>query len=612
MKKTTIASVIGLLFSSQVYAQEIATQTKDVIVTASRIEQPRESVIADVSVITRDEIERAGQSTFLELLQIQPGVEITSNGGAGKTSGIFLRGTNSSHVLILLDGLRIDSATAGTTTLENLPLAQIEKIEILRGPASTLYGQDAIGGVIQIFTKRGDGTPKFSAGIGYGTYDTKTAGASISGSIADTSFALSASSYVTRGFSAYKTKDPNLDDRDGYRNLAFSGSISHKITDGHNLGFQFLSSEGSTKFDNRFNVFSANPAFSDNADLSQLSYAFTSNNQITSSWLSKLKLGESVDEFVNYGVFGRDLYRTKQKQFAWQNDLTLPVGTLTLLYERLEQRVKSTTVYNEDTRNNDGYVVSYLLNEGAHSFQASYRSDHNTQFGNNDTGGIGYGYSFTPNWRATASYGTAFKAPTFNDLYFPGFSNPDLKPEKSRNFETSLRYEDSNTNASVTLYENKIRDLIALDFINPPFVFNVNEARIQGMTLAASQLYGAWQLKGNIDIQSPRDSETDNLLVRRANRHASASISHNWRDWRFGAETIASSKRYSDAANTISIDGYAILNLTADYKISPDWKLQARANNVLDKDYGYAFEGPFIYNTPGSNLFVSIRYQPAQ
>ncbi len=612
MKKTTIASVIGLLFSSQVYAQEIATQTKDVIVTASRIEQPRESVIADVSVITRDEIERAGQSTFLELLQIQPGVEITSNGGAGKTSGIFLRGTNSSHVLILLDGLRIDSATAGTTTLENLPLAQIEKIEILRGPASTLYGQDAIGGVVQIFTKRGDGTPKFSAGIGYGTYDTKTAGASISGSIADTSFALSASSYVTRGFSAYKTKDPNLDDRDGYRNLAFSGSISHKITDGHNLGFQFLSSEGSTKFDNRFNVFSANPAFSDNADLSQLSYAFTSNNQITSSWLSKLKLGESVDEFVNYSVFGRDLYRTKQKQFAWQNDLTLPVGTLTLLYERLEQRVKSTTVYDEDTRNNDGYVVSYLLNEGAHSFQASYRSDHNTQFGNNDTGGIGYGYSFTPNWRATASYGTAFKAPTFNDLYFPGFSNPDLKPEKSRNFETSLRYEDSNTNASATLYENKIRDLIALDFINPPFVFNVNEARIQGMTLAASQLYGAWQLKGNIDIQSPRDSETDNLLVRRANRHASASISHNWGDWRFGAETIASSKRYSDAANTISIDGYAILNLTADYKISPDWKLQARANNVLDKDYGYAFEGPFIYNTPGSNLFVSIRYQPAQ
>ncbi|MDP2248521.1 MAG: TonB-dependent receptor, partial [Nitrosomonadales bacterium] len=368
----------------------------------------------------------------------------------------------------------------------------------------------------------------------------------------------------------------------------FSGSVSHKIADGHNLGFQFLSSEGSTKFDNRFNAFSADPAFSDNADLSQLSYAITSNNQITSSWLSKLKLGEGIDEVVNYSVLGRDLYRTKQKQFAWQNDLTLPVGTLTLLYERLEQRVKSTTDYDEDTRNNDGYVVSYLLNEGAHSFQASYRSDHNTQFGNNDTGGIGYGYSFTPNWRATASYGTAFKAPTFNDLYFPGFSNPDLKPEKSRNFETSLRYENSDTNASVTLYENKIRDLIALDFINPPFVFNVNEARIQGMTLAASQIYGAWQMKGNIDIQSPRDSETDNLLVRRANRHASASISRNWGDWRFGAETIASSKRYSDAANTVSIDGYAILNLTADYKISSDWKLQARANNVLDKDYGYA------------------------
>src|SRR5690606_19491526 len=142
----------------------------------------------------------------------------------------------------------------------------------------------------------------------------------------------------------------------------------------------------------------------------QLSYAITSSNQMTSNWLSKLKLGEGVDEVVNFSVFGRDVYRTKQKQLSWQNDVSLPLGTLTLLYERLEQRVKSTTDYDEDSRNNDAYVASYLLNEGAHSFQASYRSDHNTQFGNNDTGGIGYGYSFTPNWRATASYGTAFKA----------------------------------------------------------------------------------------------------------------------------------------------------------------------------------------------------------
>jgi vitamin B12 transporter len=611
MNKTTIASLIGLLLSSPLYAQTITTQTEDVVVTASRIEQPREKVIADVSIITRNEIERAGQSTFLELLQTQPGVEITSNGGTGKTSGIFLRGTNSSHVLILLDGLRIDSATAGTTTLENLPLAQIEKIEILRGPASTLYGQDAIGGVIQIFSKRGNHAPKLSAGIGYGTYDTKTADASFSGSVKDTSFATSASSYATRGFSAYKTKDPNLDDRDGYRNLAFSGSLSHKISEDHDIGFQFLSSEGSTRFDNRFNVFSSDPGFSDDANLSQLSYALTSKHQVTSGWLSKLKLGEGVDEVVNYSVTGRDVFRTKQKQFTWQNDLTLPLGTLTLLYERLEQRVKSTTDYDEDRRNNDGYVASYLLNHGPHSFQASYRSDHNTQFGNNDTGGLGYGYSFTSNWRATASYGTAFKAPTFNDLYFPGFSNPNLKPEKSRNFETSLRYEDIDTSASLTLYENKIRDLIALDFVTPPFVFNVNEARIQGMTVAGTQLYGAWQLKASIDIQSPRDKESDNLLVRRANRHASASINRTFGDWRFGAESIASSKRYNDAANTVTIDGYAILNLTADYSLSPDWKLQARANNVLDKDYGYAFEGPFIYNTPGSNLFVSIRYQPA-
>lgn len=608
MKKTAIAGSITLLFTSHIHAQP-ATQTEDIVVTASRIEQPREKVIADVSIIHREEIERAGQSTFLELLQTQPGVEITSNGGAGKTSGIFLRGTNSSHVLVLIDGLRVDSATAGTTALENLPLAQIERIEILRGPASTLYGQDAIGGVIQIFTKKSSGTPRVTASIGYGTYDTRTADAGLSGSINDTSFSIHASSYYTRGFSAYKTRDADLKDNDGYRNLAFSGALSHRITEGHDVGFQFLSSEGSTRFDNRFNIFSPDPAFSDHADLSQLSYAITSNNQINARWSSKLRLGESVDEVVNFSAYGRDLYRTKQRQYSWQNDLDLPAGILTLLYERLEQRVKSTTDYDDDTRNNDAYVISYLLNHGPHSIQASYRSDHNSQFGNNDTGGVGYGYSFSPNWRATASYGTAFKAPSFNDLYFPGFSNPDLKPEKSRNFETSLRYEDVNTSASATLYENRIKDLIALDFVNYPYVFNLNEARIQGLTLAGSHTRGDWQLRGNIDIQSPRDRETGNLLVRRANRHASASISRSWAGWRLGAETIASSKRYSDAANTVSLDGYAILNLTADYNINKEWKLQARVNNVFDKDYGYAFDGPFVYNSPGSNLFVSIRYQ---
>ena len=624
MKQSIIASLVGLAITSPLFAAENITAENvnldEVVISASRINETLNTTLRDVSVINREEIERAGQSTLVEILQKQPGIEISNAGGAGKASGIFMRGTNTNHVLVLIDGIRMSSATLGTTTFENLPVALIEKIEIVRGPAASLYGQDAIGGVIQIFTKKGNGAPKFYAGVGYGTYDTKTAEAGVHGEIGDTRFALGVSSLDTDGFSALKTNNPNLNDRDGYRNLSFTGSASHKIAEGHELGFQFLSSEGHTRFDNRFNLFNppATRNFSDNADITQLSYAITSKNKILSNWLSTLRLGEGVDESVTFQSFGRSLFRTKQQQFTWQNDVSLPVGTLTLAYDRLEERVKSTTDFNRATRNNDGYYAGYLATLGNHTMQLNYRSDHNSRFGNNDTGGVAYGYQFNDSWRATASYGSAFKAPSFNDLYFPdsfGFatSNPNLDPEKSDNIEASLRYQQAKTNASITVYENKIRNLIALDSNFVPF--NVNKAKIQGVTFAASQDWNNLQLQGSVDIQSPRDEATDNLLVRRANQHAKINLSYILADWRFGVESNTSSKRYNDAANNIPLAGYTVFNLTTDYAINQDWKIQARLNNVFDKNYALAYEGNprttgFAYDTPGSNLFVSVRWQP--
>ncbi len=619
MKKSTIASLVGLVFTSPSFAVE-NINLDEVVVTASRFEEPLSTTLRDVSVIDREQIERAGQSTLVEILQTQPGIEITNTGGEGKASGIFMRGTSSNHVLVLIDGVRVNSATLGTTTFENIPVALIDKIEIVRGPATSLYGQDAIGGVIQIFTKKGSGAPKFYAGIGYGTYNTKTAEAGMHGAIGDTSFALGVSSKDTDGFSALKTNNPNLDDDDGYRNLSFTGSASHQIVEGHELGFQFLSSEGHTKFDSRFNLFNppATINFSDNADISQLSYAVTSKNKFLPNWQSILRLGEGMDESVSFQSFGRSLFRTKQRQYSWQNDITLPVGTLTLAYDRLEERVNSTADFNRKSRNNDGYFGGYLANLGNHTLQLNYRSDHNSQFGNNDTGGVAYGYQFNDSWRATASYGSAFKAPSFNDLYFPdsfGFatSNPNLVPEESDNIDASLRYQEGSSTASVTVFENKIRNLIALDSNFVPF--NANNVKIQGVTFAASQGWNNWQLQGSVDIQSPRDEATDNLLVRRANRHAKASLSYTVGDLRFGAETVASSKRYNDSANLQPIAGYALFNLTTDYQINSDWKVQARLNNVFDKSYALAFDGNpntsgFVYNTPGSNLFVNLRWAP--
>ncbi len=608
MKKSTLASLVALTLSPFAFAEETQIKTDDIVVTASRIAQSRESAVADVTVIDREEIERGGQSSLTELLRMQPSIEISSNGGAGTTSNIFLRGTNSDHVVVLIDGIRVNSTTLGTTAFENLPIEQIEKIEILRGPAASLYGQDAIGGVIQIFTKKGAGAPTFNASVGYGTYNTKIVKAGTSGALGNTRFALNVSHTDTDSFSAKDFRTGRQSDDDSYRNLSVSGSLSYTIVDGHEVGVQLLNSDG------RFHYDSSN-TFDNYGDLIQTSFNVFSKNQFTPNWLSTIRAGEGVDDATDHGsATSRTLTRSKQRQYSWQNDIGLPLGTLTLLYERLEQRLTATTDYDKTSRNNDGYTVSYLLNEGNHGFRASYRSDHNSEYGNNDTGGIGYGYRITPNWRVSTNYGTAFKAPTFNQLYFPfGVGNPDIQPETSRNAEASLRYEDDSLELSATVFHNKIKELIDFDLTSFSFN-NVSEARIRGLSLAGSKRWDDLTLSANVDFQSPRNVENDNLLSRRAQRHGKANLSYVLGKWRFGSELIASSERFNEAANTKQLSGYALLNFTTDYEVNAEWKIQARLNNALNKDYTLAYDtfSDVAYNTPGSNLFVNLRYSPSK
>ena len=616
MNKSIFAGLLGLAFSNLTFAAE-DINLKDVIVVASRVAQSPENVIGDVTVINREEIERAGQSTFIELLQAQPGIEISSKGGAGQQSSVFLRGTNSNQVVVLIDGMRIGSATTGSTAFANLPLAQIERIEILRGPATSLYGQDAVGGVIQIFTKQGTGAPQLNAAVGYGSYNTEKVAAGFSGSVEKTQFSLAVSQMHTNGFSALKSSGSIDKDKDAYRNLAVSAYLSRSISEGHDLGLQILSSDGRNHYDSGFNT------YSNYDDMSAVSYSLFSKNQITSNWKSSLRIGQGMDDDNSHfadGAFGVSQYKTKQKQLSWQNDIALSLGSLNLVYDRLEQKLISNDAFNQTTRNTDGFLIAYLAAINDHSVQANLRNDHSNQFGSHTTGSLGYGYKLTSNWRITGSYGTAFKAPTFNDLYYPSYfdssygsyvgcnclvaqSDPNLKSEKSKNFEASLRYQGNDNELSATLYNNKIDNFIALD--QNYFPVNVN-AEITGLTLAASQHWDDWQLKTSLDIQSPENDDTSKLLPLRARRHGVINLGKSWGKWNVASELIASSARYNDADNTTRISPYAIVNLTADYKIDDSWRLQGRVNNLLDKNYALAYSGSTPYNTPGANVFVSL------
>lgn len=629
MKKSIIAGLIGLAFQPAVHAAEDTIKLNEVVVTATRTPQLRENIVGDVTVIDREQIERMGTGSITDVLRMQPGVQVINNGGAGTASSVYLRGTNADHVVVLVDGLRINSATQGTTAFENIPLGQIEKIEILRGPASSLYGADAIGGVIQIFTRKNlSEKPLINAAVGLGSYNTKKAEFGINGGINALKYGVNVSSLDTDSFSARRIRTGKDSDDDSYRNLSTSAYAELELAKGHTWGLQFFESKGHNEFD------SSN--YENFTEQTLQSYAFTSKNQFTDFWHSTFKLGMGVDDSDShakpdlvktsktYNPTGISKYRTEQQQLTWQNDFKLPLGTLTLAYDRLEQEVNSQgTVKNhfKKERNDDGYLASYLLNHGNHTVQANLREDHNSQFGNFTTGGAGYGYSITPEWRVTTNYGKAFKAPTFNQLYWPkgittGYSgNPDLQPEESRNHEAAIHYNGQQFSTSMTVFDNTIENLI----VNADPVKNLNKVEIKGVTFDGSwSITDSLTLSGNFTTQSPRveqsnkANENNQLLDRRGNRYGTVNLLHTVGNLQWGAEVTGSSTRYNNTANTKVMQGYALVNFTANYRINPEWKLEARANNVLDKNYVLAYTGNTAtspaYNTAGSNLFVGLRY----
>ena len=620
------------LFSANVFADN-ELKTSDVFVTATRTPISKNNVIADVTTISSEDIERAGSSSLPELLQRQPGIEISNLGGPGKVSTLSLRGTSSTHSIVLVDGIRLSAATTGFSAIEHIPLSQIEKIEIVRGPASSLYGQDAIGGVIQIFTKKGVDGFKPYIDIGYGSYNTSNFKSGVRAGNNQTTYAINFAAMNTDGFSAFvpnpanDANSKNLD-KDGYKNYSLSSSLSHKINQDYGIDLQYFLSNGKTQFDNQFANFS--PSFHGNYrnEIKLETYAMNIKGQINKAWQSSIKLSQSTDKYLDLQSFNndigeddanrKDLYKTTQDQLSWQNNIALPRGSITLLYDFLEQRIKTTDLYEKTQRKNHGVMVGYSLIENKHNFQSNFRKDFNSAYDDAVTGNIGYAYSINSNWTVSSSYGTAFVSPSFNFLYSLANSfalgNPNLKPEKSKNIEGSIRYKDDSGSMSLTMFQNKIDDFIIYTL---PAVAglrtstqNLNNAEIQGLTISGDQFFGNFQIKGSATEQSAMNEDTNKLLPRRASIFGNINLNYYIGHWNVGVEETFSGNRMNDAANTVNLSGYALTNIVADYKVNDKLKLNVRLNNVFDKDYSLAAEGAsgFKYQTPGRSLFANLRY----
>lgn len=572
-----------------------------IVVTAARAPQTPAELVADVTVIGSDEIARAGPESLAELLRRAPGVEITTTGGPASTSGVFLRGANSNQTLVLIDGQRVGSSTAGIAAVEALPLDAIDHIEILRGPASNLYGADAVGGVIQIFTRNGGNAFAAHGDAGYGTYRTSLVSGGFSGAASAWRFALDAGHRESAGFNA--TTPANFgfnDDRDGYRADQVAGTLSYRFAPEQELSARFWHSHLDAQFD-------AEPAFDNRTITTVESYALAYRNRVNLWWTSRLEAGQTADSSDSQTSFGPGRFNTRQRLYVWQNDLTLPRGGLGLALERREERVSGDAAFAVTSRNTNALVGVYQLTAGPQALQVNLRRDDSTQFGARTTGALGYGYGFAPGWRATASVGTAFRAPTFNDLYYPGFANPDLRPETARNAELALRYTSPALDAGVVAYHNRVRDLIVFecDMDSNCAPQNVATATLQGVTLDVQVRYGATVATASVDLQRPQDDASGLLLPRRARRHGALSVEHRLGTGRLNAELVASSARFDDAANTRRMGGYALLNLLAEWTFQPQWTVFARLDNALDKHYELAAD----YATAGASLFAGIRWR---
>ena len=601
--------VIALPFAA--YAE---TPMELLIVTPTRMPQSLDKTIADTTVLNEQDIQKSGAPDVPTILRNVAGVEFSQNGGTGKSSGLYLRGTDSAHVLVLVDGVRINSATTGTTALDQLMLDQIERIEVVRGNVSSLYGSEAIGGVIQLFTKLGHGAPAFNASAGLGSHGTQRLAAGFSGEVNDNSFSVNVGKVKTDGVSAINTQiAPTANpDKDGYDNTTFNAQVKHAFNDDHQLSASLFSTRGNSQYDNAFNLATTDR---NNTREAIQKLSLTSDNQLNTTWHSKLNWARGTDDSKDYLNDVEDSrFKTVNNQLAWQNELRLAdTQRVNLAAEHLVQSVDSDTLFTQTRRSVNSLLGGYLGEYGAQQVQFNLRQDHYSDFGTANTGLLGYGLSFADNWRATASISNAFKAPTFNDLYYPlsfGYrGNPNLKPERSQNKEVGLHYASNGQRVDAVYFDNRISDLIAS---NATFttVVNINQAQINGQELSYAGEFGNTHLKANATWQNPRDTATGQVLQKRAREFGNIAASHSFGAWNAGAELKYSGARPDVNCATfpctnVSLLGYQLLSLTAGYQIDKNLKLSARVENLFNRDYSEAYS----YNTLGRTLFVGLNYQ---
>ena len=587
------------------------TMLPDTVITASRVLQRAQDALPDVSVITRADIERSQARDLPTLLQNLAGMEITQSGGMGGVASLFMRGAESRHALVLVDGLPMNNLNFNLAALEHLPLNGIERIEVVRGNVSSLYGSAALGGVVQIFTrhnssKLGKG-PWLETNAQLGSNQFRSGQVSAGQSWAS-GFGVNASSenIQTQGFNAINPlQRPNTNtDLDGYKRLSNAINFSQEFEAGR-IGLMLRETHADVQYDSQWG-----PANQADESKSVLRNALLNASYKASSQLQwHFSLGQQADKLnaavTAYPYFVNSQSKTSSVGAVW----TLwPQHSLTSGYESTRQKIASDTAYNPTERTLNSWRLGYQAQLKNQQWQLNVRRDQYSDFGEANTWYAGYGYFLTPALRVKASASTGFMAPTFNDLYYPWGGNPLLKPEKARSNEVGLQYIQAKWNARLTAFENRYTNLIDNDQFWTRT--NIAKAKNQGVEVA---LAGQWQMPGwgvqqwrlSMTSQDPQNEMTQQALARRAKTLAQAGLTQSWGYWDTGLQLRYSGARVDDA-NILA--AYTLLDLTATRALTPDLRLNLRLENATNQNY----QSIYGYNMPKRGVFVGLRWAPAR
>ncbi len=617
-----LALAASAAFSSLIsHSQTRSSTLAETMVTATRTDQPLADLVADVTVIDRDQIERSGATGIGDVLVRVPGVEMARNGGPGGSTSLYLRGAETRFTAVFVDGVRVDSQSTGGASWEAIPLPQIDRIEIVRGPASAVYGSDALGGVVQIFTRKGQGPFTPFAGVGLGTYGTRKWEAGFSGTQGQVDYAFSLAREASSGFNvrllpAPPTKPYNQDD-DGYTSESVSGRMGWQLNDAHRLEASVLSSNTDAQYD------SANTAPRSTYDDHALHLLQTKGLNWRARWSDRystlVSLTESRDQYETRptGLASTYLTMTRLNGYLWQNEWRVGAHQLTAVLERRADYLENGLTVNPRTaivrdRSQDALALGYGWRQQQHSLQLNARHDQDSEFGGKDTGSAAYAYALTSQWRATASVGTAFRAPTLYQR-FSIYGLAGLQPESSTNQEVGLRFAQGTSQFDWVFYRNLVSNLItysnsATGCANGTGCYvSTAQAEYAGMTVSLRQRVADVNLQASLDVQNPRDSITGKPLGRRAFQHANLAADTRWGRWMVGGNLQLSGDRYDDPANnTILLPGYALASLFASTRIEKDWTVLARIDNLTDTPYQLASG----YATSGRSLYVALKWAP--